>query len=153
MRRIAISTAGIITALAISVTSAAAARATGPHSTVADVNLPTGSTQLQGGRSSAGTLKSEAWHYTVSYPDAVAYLKEQLDSTTFRDSAGHKMQLCPDAFGDPVPIVIKDETVWEYSDGIVGLRIDVIDSSKTAGSGSIPPDGHRIDIFTEVAEC
>ena len=54
MRRIAISTAGIITALAISVTSAAAARAAGLHSTVADVNLPPGSTQLQGDWGGAG---------------------------------------------------------------------------------------------------
>jgi hypothetical protein len=90
----------------------------------------------------------------VSYPGAVAYLKGQVDTKTFVDGSGHTMKLCPDAFGDPGPIVIKDElTAWQYSDGLVRLSIEVNDLSKNGGGTPLPADGHRIDLSTTLATC
>jgi len=101
------------------------------------------------------TLKGEAWHYPGPYSDAVSYLKAQLDTKNFVDSSGHKMKLCPDAFGDPGPTVVKDQlTAWQYSDGLVQVSIEVNDFSKVGGGGtSLPADGHRIDITTKTGNC
>jgi hypothetical protein len=42
------------------------AHASGPHSTVAPIDLPDGTTALSGGTWPADTIKGERWHYTGS---------------------------------------------------------------------------------------
>lgn len=59
--------------------TAAATPATGPHSNLADITLPAGSTG-GGGGSSSGTygIRNELWQVSTPYDYTIQYLRQQL---------------------------------------------------------------------------
>lgn len=57
----------------------------GPHSAIADIDLPLGTEQVE---SPTGDVPTEYWRYTVPYADALKFLQDQFSTGARYDGAG-----------------------------------------------------------------
>jgi hypothetical protein len=112
----------------------------GPHSAIADVDLPAGTVPL-----SAPDSDAELWYYTAPYPDTVTFLQNQFATARRYDTYGatwwNGLPPCydnaspkhqsPPLGSDAGPGTVlggqpADGTGWVWSDGAVTLVVQVL---------------------------
>lgn len=110
----------------------------GPHSAIANIDLPVGSTSIPVPSKAFGVEgKGEWWHYTVAYADAAQYLQGQL-ATGYRDPAtGEYWEHCASILPE------KEATSWYFAGP--GGWLEIVVWPPHANDGPVP-DGQRIDI-------
>ncbi len=113
------------------------ARQPGPHSPLADVDLPAG--VVFAGNSS----NQERWRYTAPYDDTVAFLRKQFATGRKYDTQGATWwQDLPPCYNDkfdanttprhespPGGWVMEDSTLWLWTDGSIALSVEVFSPS------------------------
>jgi hypothetical protein len=117
----------------------------GPHSPLADVDLPAGVTF--GGNSSL----EERWSYSTSYDDTVAFLRKQFATGQKYDTRGATWwRGLPPCYNDmlhespPGGWVMEDSTLWVWADASTSLSVEVFRPSSTITPHEIVIDNmHR----------
>ena len=104
----------------------------GPRAPLADVDLPAGAV-FEGNSSD-----EERWRYNAPYDDTVAFLRKQFASGRKYDTHGATWwRDLPPCYNDkyespPGGWVMKDSTLWLWTDGSISLSVEVFrPSSKT----------------------
>lgn len=110
----------------------------GPHSALADVDLPAGTVPISSTTDTTG--QEEKWRYTVSYADTVAFLRKQFATGRRYDSYGATWwRGLPPCYSDDIPVhqapprgwVVSGTTGpdvltnWFWSDGARTLQVMV----------------------------
>jgi hypothetical protein len=130
----------------------------GPHSAIADVDLPEGTVQCTtiACRSDLGRDTdplTEEWRYSVPYDDIVAFLRKQFATGRRYDAHGATwwkgLPPCYDTNHQSPPWgwTVGDEIDWAWSDGVTRLHVIVDKPGIKTTDGNIVPFG-RIVIFT-----
>lgn len=115
--------------------------APGPHSAVADVDLPAGTVQVPD-----QTGQKEHWRYNVSYGQAVTFLQDQFGTGRKYDSYGATwwggLPPCYDANHQAPPKGWErgDFHDWVWSDGAVSIVVEVYRPGAPVGGGETRPD-------------
>jgi hypothetical protein len=127
----------------------------GPHSAMADVDLPDGTVQCTTiGCTSALTNENpreEWWRYNAPYDDIVAFLQKRFATGPQYDALGATrwsgLAPCYDTHHQSPPLgwIVNDETAWRWSDGAMMIDVWVRKPGITVGDGTIVPFG-SIDI-------
>jgi hypothetical protein len=107
----------------------------GPHSAIADIDLPAGTVPVPAPDSSDG----EYWHYTAPYPDTVTFLRDQFATGRRYDTYGatwwNGLPPCYDNAHESAPLGADggerfggqpgDLHEWMWSDGALTLYVSV----------------------------
>jgi hypothetical protein len=126
----------------------------GPHSAIADIDLPAGTVPLR------TDSQDEDWRYTTPYPDTVTFLQTRFATGRRYDSYGATWwNGLPPCYNDskydpaqpahespPKGWVIDDGTQWFWSDSAMTLCVEVWRPGIKTVGGDIKPYG-EIDIF------
>lgn len=119
----------------------------GPHSKLADVDLPVGTVPLPN-----NATDSETWRYNVSYDDLVAFLRKQFATGQKYDSRGapwwRNLPPCyrsrydynankPYEESPPKGWDTGDSTTWQWEDSSMQLQVQAFDPSGTIAPNEI----------------
>ena len=129
----------------------------GPHSAVADVDLPEGTVQCTTVFCTTDQPSrdphEESWRYSAPYDDVLEFLRERFATGRQYDTRGATwwkgLPPCYDDKHQSPPwgwTLGDDDTAWRWSDGSIMLTVFVIKQGSKQGDGSILPFG-RIDIW------
>jgi len=124
----------------------------GPHSAIADVDLPEGTVQCTSVNCLGGTTTypyEEWWRYSASYDDVLAFLQKRFATGLQYDTHGATwwdgLPPCYDANHQSPPwggtTSDNEGTAWMWSDGAKELDVLLEKSGVKTGGGSIVPWG------------
>ncbi len=134
----------------------------GPHSAVADVDLPVGTVQCIM-TNCLGDYKntdphSESWRYSAPYDDVVAFMRTRFATGRRYDTHGATwwkgLPPCyePNHQSPPWGWTHDDGvTEWEWSDGATTLDVGVLKAGAKLNGGSLLPFG-RIDMVSLIVD-
>jgi hypothetical protein len=127
----------------------------GPHSAIADVDLPEGTVPCTkssciGEDPATPDPHQEWWHYNAPYDDVVVFLRTRFATGRRYDSHGatywRGLSPCYDENHQSPPQgwVYDKATMWLWSDGVLALEVILEAPGSRTGGGFVLPNGRLL---------